>query len=61
MWETTDAFHEAWKLKSRDMLARAEWRRRKLTKRVSSVCVYVYTEEAIAARALPGAAQAGYL
>lgn len=33
-WERSDAFHEAWKLKARDMLARAEWRRRKLTKRV---------------------------
>lgn len=25
---------QAWKLKSRDVLARSEWRRRKLTKRV---------------------------
>jgi hypothetical protein len=33
-WERSDAYHEAWKLKARDMLARAEWRRRKLTKRV---------------------------
>jgi hypothetical protein len=33
-WEGTDEFHEAWKAKARDMLARAEWRRRKLTKRV---------------------------
>ncbi|KAK9846337.1 hypothetical protein WJX81_001857 [Elliptochloris bilobata] len=33
-WERTDGFHEAWKLKARDMLARAEWRRRKLTKRL---------------------------
>ncbi len=33
-WESTEEFHELWKMKSRDMLARAEWRRRKLTKRV---------------------------
>ena len=30
----TPEFHEAWKLKARDVMARAEWRRRKLTKRV---------------------------
>lgn len=30
----TEEFHEAWKLKARDVMARAEWRRRKLTKRV---------------------------
>ncbi|GBF96662.1 hypothetical protein Rsub_09295 [Raphidocelis subcapitata] len=33
-WERTDAFHERWKLKARDMLARGEWRKRKLTKRL---------------------------
>ena len=33
-WERTADFHLLWKNKSRDMLARAEWRRRKLTKRV---------------------------
>lgn len=33
-WENTVEFHEAWKLKARDVLARAEWRRRKLTKRL---------------------------
>ena len=33
-WEATSEFHDAWKAKARDMLARAEWRRRKLTKRV---------------------------
>ena len=33
-WEKTDEFHSAWKAKSREMLARAEFRRRKLTKRV---------------------------
>jgi DnaJ family protein C protein 8 len=36
-WEKTDEFHDAWKLKARDMLARAEFRRRKLTKRVRDV------------------------
>ena len=35
-WERTDAFHERWKLKARDMLARGEWRKRKLTKRVGA-------------------------
>jgi hypothetical protein len=30
----TDEFHEQWRIKARDVLARAEWRRRKLTKRV---------------------------
>lgn len=33
-WEKTAAFHERWKLKARDVLAKAEWRKRKLTKRV---------------------------
>lgn len=32
----TEEFHEQWKLKARDVLARSEWRRRKLTKRVSA-------------------------
>lgn len=34
-YEQTPAFHESWKVKSRDMIAQAEWRRRKLGKRVS--------------------------
>jgi len=34
-YEQTPEFHEAWKLKSRDMIAQAEWRRRKLGKRAS--------------------------
>jgi len=33
-YEQTPEFHEAWKLKSRDMIAQAEWRRRKLGKRM---------------------------
>ncbi len=42
-WEKTDEFHETWKLKARDMLARAEFRRRKLTKRVRhAVCVHAW-------------------
>lgn len=36
-WESTSEFHNQWRTKSRDMLARAEWRRRKLTKRVCLV------------------------
>lgn len=34
-WEASDEFHEAWKTKARDVLAKAEWRKRKMTKRVS--------------------------
>lgn len=33
-YETTDEFHEKWRMKARDMLAKSEWRRRKLTKRL---------------------------
>jgi hypothetical protein len=33
-WERTDAFHDRWKAKARDVLAKGEWRKRKLTKRV---------------------------
>lgn len=35
-WEETDDFHEKWKTKSRDVLARSEFRRRKLNKRCAS-------------------------
>ncbi|KAI8474742.1 MAG: hypothetical protein J3K34DRAFT_406466 [Monoraphidium minutum] len=33
-WEQTNAFHERWKLKTRDVMAKGEWRKRKLTKRL---------------------------
>lgn len=33
-FEGSEAFHDAWMLKSRDMLARAEFRRRKLVQRL---------------------------
>lgn len=33
-YEQTDDFHEKWKMKARDLLAKSEWRRRKLVKRV---------------------------
>ncbi|GLC34712.1 hypothetical protein PLESTB_001231500 [Pleodorina starrii] len=33
-WEKTDEFHERWKMKARDVLARSEWRKRKLGKRL---------------------------
>lgn len=33
-WERSEEFHEAWKAKGRDILAKAEWRRRKMTKRL---------------------------
>jgi DnaJ homolog subfamily C member 8 len=32
-WEETDDFHEKWRVKSQDVLARSEFRRRKLLKR----------------------------
>ena len=35
-YEATPEFQEAWKVKARDVMARAEWRRRKLTKRVGA-------------------------
>lgn len=37
-WEQTDEFHERWKTAARDVLAKAAFRHRKLTKRVSGVC-----------------------
>lgn len=36
-YESTPEFHDAWKLKARDVLARTEWRRRKLNKRVGGL------------------------
>ena len=33
-WEATPEFHETWKAKARDMLARAEFRRQKLSVRL---------------------------
>lgn len=35
-YEAGEAFHDAWMLKSRDMLARAEFRRRKLVQRLQA-------------------------
>lgn len=35
-WEETDDFHEKWRIKSQDVLARSEFRRRKLLKRYVS-------------------------
>ena len=35
-YEDSDEFHEAWKMKARDFLAKAEWRRRKLGKRLKN-------------------------
>jgi DnaJ family protein C protein 8 len=32
-WEATDEFHEKWKIKAREVLAKTEFRRRKLSKR----------------------------
>jgi len=33
-WMDTEEFHEAWKAKGRDVLAKTEWRKRKLTQRL---------------------------
>jgi DnaJ family protein C protein 8 len=33
-YEKSEPFHDAWRLKSQDMLARAEFRRRKLVQRL---------------------------
>jgi hypothetical protein len=33
-YEATQQFHDAWRLKARDVLARSEWHRRKQMKRV---------------------------
>jgi DnaJ homolog subfamily C member 8 len=35
-WELTDDFHDKWRDKSRDVLARSEFRRRKLSKRCAA-------------------------
>lgn len=37
-WESSDEFHALWQAKSRDVLAKSEWRKRKLTKRVRASC-----------------------
>lgn len=34
-WQQSDDFHEQWRLKSREFLAQAEWRRRQLNKRIA--------------------------
>jgi DnaJ family protein C protein 8 len=33
-YERTDAFHERWRLRARELLAKMEWRKRKLTQRL---------------------------
>lgn len=40
-WEKTPEFHEAWKGQARDLLAKAEWRRRKLTARLKASGVLI--------------------
>ncbi|KAF8070952.1 spf31 [Scenedesmus sp. PABB004] len=45
-YEETDEFHERWRLKARDMLAKSEWRRRKLTKRLKDETARVKEEVA---------------
>lgn len=36
-YEQTDDFHERWRVKARDFIARGAWRRQKLAKRVSGL------------------------
>lgn len=38
-WEETEDFHEKWRVKSQDVLARAAFRRIKLAKRCAACCV----------------------
>jgi DnaJ family protein C protein 8 len=40
-WMATDEFHEAWKLKAREVLAQSEWRKRKMTTRVSRIVFFL--------------------
>ena len=35
-WEQSDEFHDLWKAKGREFLAKTEWKRRKTVKRVRS-------------------------
>lgn len=44
-WEKSDEFHEKWKLKAREMLAQAEWRKRKLSKRMKDEEARIEKEE----------------
>ncbi|KAK9798524.1 hypothetical protein WJX73_007542 [Symbiochloris irregularis] len=45
-WEATDEYHQAWKMKARDILAKAEWRRRKLNKRMKDEQLRLEEDEA---------------
>lgn len=44
-WEETDDFHEKWKMTARDVLAKAEFRRRKLDKRIKEEEERIVAEE----------------
>ena len=43
-------FHEAWKAQARDMLARAEFKKRKLTQRVSLSCCWLNVAQLVVAQ-----------
>ncbi|CAD7703164.1 unnamed protein product [Ostreobium quekettii] len=45
VYEATDEFHEKWKAKARDVLARTEWRRRNLAKRIKDETNRIEEEE----------------
>lgn len=44
-WEKTEEFHERWKEKARDVLARMEWRKRKLGKRLKEETLRLEAKE----------------
>ncbi|KAG2430472.1 hypothetical protein HXX76_009995 [Chlamydomonas incerta] len=44
-WEKSDEFHERWRVKSRDVLARSEWRKRKLGKRLKEETLRIEEKE----------------
>lgn len=57
-WEASDAFHEAWRDKARDVLARTAFKRQKLVARLKEAAHREEEEEAKAAREAKEAARA---
>lgn len=56
-WEASDAFHEAWREKARDVLARTAFKRQKLVARLKEAAHREEEEEARAAREVREAAK----
>lgn len=44
-WEKSEEFHERWRMKARDVLARMEWRKRKLGKRLTEETLRIEAKE----------------